>query len=213
MVKRVLLSLFLSLPFLYFPGSASAVDIEKDLSRELASTRNTVILASEKLSSGAAIASETLRIKASAENVRAIHVLLQERFKLRQEKTASVGAKAAERHENVAEGVLKALEEYLALIDAIPPDGAVSQSTLESLKQLIDKIAPPRKRPLLGTLPYKHLNYPSREPAATPAVVPAYRGGNRNVVPEDTAASAEASISAEIAELAQSLNWNPVLIY
>ncbi|KAF0220886.1 MAG: hypothetical protein FD174_883 [Geobacteraceae bacterium] len=213
MVKKVSLSLFLSLSFLYFPGSASAVDIEKDLSRELASTRKTVILAGEKLASGAFIASETGRLKASAENIRAIQLLLQERFKLRQEKSASVGAKAAERHENVAEGVLKALGEYLALIDAIPPDGAVSQSTLDSLKQLIDKIAPPRKRPLLGTLPYKHLNYPSREPATTPAVVPAYRGGNRNVVPEDTAASAEAPIPAEITELAQSLQWNPVLIY
>ena len=207
-------NLFLSfcLLFLLLPVCAYAVDVEKDLSLQLRENRKLVLAAEEKLGAGLSPASEIARLKASSDNVRAIFLLLQERYKLRQEKAASVSAKASERHERVADGVLKALEEYLGLVENIPPD-TVSPSALKTLKSLIDSIIRSRRAPLLGTLPYKHLGYPTREPATSPIITPAYRGGNRTITPADTAASTEAPISKEITTFAESLQWNPVLIY
>jgi len=169
-------NLFLSfcLLFLLLPVCAYAVDVEKDLSLQLRENRKLVLAAEEKLGAGLSPASEIARLKASSDNVRAIFLLLQERYKLRQEKAASVSAKASERHERVADGVLKALEEYLGLVENIPPD-TVSPSALKTLKSLIDSIIRSRRAPLLGTLPYKHLGYPTREPATSPIITPAYR--------------------------------------
>ncbi|TAN42406.1 MAG: transglutaminase domain-containing protein [Nitrospirae bacterium] len=63
-------------------------------------------------------------------------------------------------------------------------------------------------------LPYRGLNLPQREPKEGVSVIPAYKGGPaRGVTPEDTEETAEAPQSYEIAVLAQSLNWSPVLIY
>ncbi|MBA4373431.1 MAG: hypothetical protein C0402_11300, partial [Thermodesulfovibrio sp.] len=67
---------------------------------------------------------------------------------------------------------------------------------------------------LPGSLPYRHLNYPAREPYAGPAIRPAYKGGStKAVTPEDTGGTADVPLSAVIAEQAQALKWSPVLIY
>jgi hypothetical protein len=124
-----------------------------------------------------------------------------------------LGGKASERLEVFASVYQKAIDEYLALIDAIPAGDAVSPESLDTLKKCLDTIATPGKRPLLGVLPYKHLNYPAREPSGGPAVIPAYLGGSKIVIDADTAGSPEAPISKEISDQAQALAWNPVLIY
>lgn len=67
--------------------------------------------------------------------------------------------------------------------------------------------------PIIGSLPYTHLNYPLREPDPGPGIRPAYKGGNKSVSPEDTQSTPEAPLSTEIATLAQTLKWNLVLIY
>lgn len=87
------------------------------------------------------------------------------------------------------------------------------QVIIEKLRLLLDKIVLKKKNPILGNLPYKNLNYPSREPDTNPPIKPAYKGGNKIVSPDDTKNTEEAPISKQITELAQSLNWNPVSIY
>ena len=153
------------------------------------------------------------RLKTEAENIRTAQLLLQERFREREEEVKAKGTKAEERQRSMSEGFRKALEEYLSLIDSLPPDGAITQTDLETLSVFLDRILHKKRRPILGTLPYTHLNYPAREPNQDPPIKPAYRGGNKTVGPDDLTSTEEAPISGEIATLAQTLNWNPVSIY
>jgi len=203
---------------LYLLVAASAVDaaadeLVKGLRRDVQESKDILAGASAKLQAGSAPGSEIAGLKAAAEKIRASHLLMEERFRSSGERAAVLGGKAIERQNRVVDGYRKAVEAYLALIDALPADGTADAATIDSLKTLLETIAPKKKRPLLGSLPYKHLAYPSREPATEPNIVPAYRGGNRTVTPADTAGSSEAPLSKEIVELAQSLQWNPVLIY
>ncbi len=103
----------------------------------------------------------------------------------------------------MAEGYRKALTDYLTLIDDLPSDGTISESRIRSLQSLLEKLLPKRKRPIIGSLPYRHLNYPAVEPGTAPEITPAYKGGNKAVSPEDTRSTPEAPISKEIADLAR----------
>ncbi len=192
---------------------AAADNLEKDLVQEIQGCKTILAAAQAKVKAGGGGAAEIAKLKASAENVRADYLLLQERFQSRGNVAATLGAKAVERNNAVASGVIKAIAEYLALIDAIPPDNTASAATLDRLQTLLDALASPKKRPILGTLPYKNLGYPATEPNNASPITPAYLGGNQTVSPEDTQSTPEAPISPEIAELAKSLKWNPVLIY
>jgi transglutaminase-like putative cysteine protease/pimeloyl-ACP methyl ester carboxylesterase len=194
-------------------GTSLADELNGGLSRELSESRNAVLQALIKLRGGNPATRELAQLKGTAEAIRASHLLMQERFAANRIKTDALGGKATARLEAVAAPYQKALDDYLALIDAFPADGSVTPESLESVKALLDTISSPRKRPLLGALPYKHLNYPAREPFDGPAVIPAYQGGNRSITPADTAATPEAPLSKEIVDQAKALSWNPVLIY
>ena len=113
----------------------------------------------------------------------------------------------------MSEGYSRALEEYLSSAEGLLSGKKVSRDGVERLQNLLKRLVPERKRPLFGSLPYKHLNYPPKEPNAAAPIKPAYRGGNKTVSSEDLKGTTEAPVTKEIAELAQSLNWNPVLIY
>ncbi|MCX8117442.1 MAG: transglutaminase family protein, partial [Desulfobacterota bacterium] len=162
---------------------------------------------------GYSIHSELSDLKGLLEEVRACHLLLQERFRAREEEIKSFGEKALSRHRVMAEGVSQALLEYMALVEGLSPDRPPSLSRIEHLLTLLQTILPVRKKPIFGTLPYKHLRYPAKEPPEGPLIRPAYGGGDRVVKPEDLQSTSEAPITQEIALLAQSLNWNPVSIY
>ena len=194
-------------------GDAFEDDIENDLQKDLGRSKVLVAQIKSKLSHGASVTSELTQLKSTADDIRASTLLLDERFSLRSEKAKTLGTKALERHETMVEGYKKALTEYLGLIDSLPPDNAILRSVFDELKALLDKILPSKKHPIIGSLPYKHLNYPAQEPSTAPSITPAYLGGNKTVSPDDTAAAPEAPVSNEIATLAQSLNWNPVSIY
>ncbi len=195
------------------PTLAGATDVEKELSAELRESRAVVERAALRLQKGESPAEEAARLNALAERIRASHLILKDRFDVRQDRVASVSDKAAERHRAMADEYTTGIKELLSLIDAALQDGILSSSELESLKELLGRMVQQKKRPTFGVLPYKNLGYPAREPGSASAIVPAYRGGNRTVTPDDTKSTPEAPLSKEITELAQSLNWNPVFIY
>jgi hypothetical protein len=211
--RTLLLVLSVFMFFASFGGHAFGSDIEKDLQTRLEQSRATILTIQNKLQTGASVSSELSGLKAAADDIRISNLLLEERFKLREEKVKSLGAKAIDRHKAMVKGYRKALAGYLTLIDKLPSDGTISRSAIDKLKALLDKISPNKKRPIIGSLPYKHLNYPAQELSTAPAITPAYKGGNKIVSADDTKATPEAPISKEIADLAQSLNWNPVSIY
>jgi hypothetical protein len=45
------------------------------------------------------------------------------------------------------------------------------------------EIIPRRKLPIFGSLPYRNLNYPVKEPVRTPVIKPAYQGEMRLFFP------------------------------
>ncbi|MGD0886778.1 MAG: transglutaminase-like domain-containing protein [Thermodesulfovibrionales bacterium] len=207
--------LLLSFYFIFLPSltEASDVSLEKDLQRRLEESRHLVLKAIEKLRAVSPIADEITKLKANTGGIRATDVLLQERFRLREEEVKSKGPKAQERQRVMSEGYRKALAEYLSLVDSLPPDGKNAEAALENLKTFLDRTLKKKKKQIFGSLPYTHLNYSAKEPSADPPITPAYKGGNKTVSPDDLTETAEAPISEEIATLAQSLNWNPVSIY
>ena len=208
------LSLFLRIVFIPITSAAFDDDLEKDLQKGLTQSKVLVQAIRSRQAQGIAAEVELGQLKAAAGNIRITDLLLQERFKLREARAKASGPNALSRHQAMAEGYRAALTRYLGLIDQLPPEGSVPDTLLESLAAHLDKILPKRKRPIIGSLPYRHLNYPAREPSQAPPITPAYKGGNKTVNPDaDTRSTPEAPISKEIAALAQSLNWSPVSMY
>jgi transglutaminase-like putative cysteine protease len=214
-VFSLILLMLIGIVLVPLPGHAAETSLEKDLQTGLEQSKRLAEAGQRKLASGASAADEIAALKRLAEDIRVTDLLLQERFLLREEKTKLIGTKAVERQRDMAVGYGKALRSYLEIIDTMPApaDAQASAGTVQQLIDLLDKLVPEKKRAIIGSLPYKHLNLPAVEPTSAPAVTPAYQGGNKTVSPDDTAAAPEAPISKEIAALAQSLNWNPVSIY
>jgi len=188
---------------------AFAGEVEKTLFHDLSECARIVKRIADR--TGTPTADDITRLKQSAEAIHADRLLLSERQSALAERTAALGGKAADRQDAVSTTLLKSLDDLLSRLDAIGT--TVTPSDLDSLKQQLDLLVPHKSRPLLGALPYRHMNYPPREPALSPVIKPAYKGGDRNVYAADTSTTSEAPISKEIADLAQSLQWNPVLIY
>src|SRR3972149_1124535 len=206
--------LFLPLLFLS-PIIAAAADLdpEKDLQRRLEQSLAIIEKVKDSFQTGASTLPEIVRLKTLSADIRASHLLLQERFRLREEELKARGAKALARHRAMSGGYREALEEYLSLVDSLPPGEILSQTAIDRLQFLLTQTLPKKQSPILGTLPHRNLNYPSREPSSGPSIKPAYKGGNKTVTPEDLKSTAEAFLTKEVAELAQSLLWNPVSIY
>ncbi|MFI5294709.1 MAG: transglutaminase family protein [Thermodesulfovibrionales bacterium] len=239
-VKLLVLIIAIVLP-LSSRSFAAYNDIEKDLQEKLKQSRALLERAGEKLKAGDSGQKEISTLTALSENIKASHLLLQEKFRAREEDVKTRGAKALERHRVMEEGYQKALAEYLTLIESLQssantvgaygphpggfaeendtpdqasrPDKGGLRGVIEDLKTLLDQILPKTKRPIIGSLPYRNLNYPATQPGKSPPIVPAYKGSNKSVAPDDTQSTEEAPISEAMGTLAQSLNWNPVLIY
>lgn len=192
------------------PGALAAdLDLEKDLLHNLAATRAIIL----KLEQGQATQADLDQLQALVEECRATHLLLEERFRQRDERTHSLGSKARNRHDRMRDRYRDALEEYLGLMEGLVQEGGASPKVLELIKERIDQISPKKPRPIYGSLPYRNLNYAAQEPLLEPLVIPAYRGGDKAVSPDDTTDTPEAPLSEEIAALAESLDWNPVSLY
>ena len=85
---------FLILPAIVFmvlwPHLAGAADLslEKDLQNSLARSRTLVGQIDEKVSAGQSIQSELDQLRTLAEDIRATHLLLQERFRVRADRVS-----------------------------------------------------------------------------------------------------------------------------
>jgi len=214
----LIITLAFSMMFIPTTGHSAELSIEADLEQSLIQSMSLVNAIRSKLHQGLSAVSEITRLKANTDNIKVANLLLDERFKLREEKVKALGFKAVERHNNMVEAYRKALTEYLSLVDSLPSgnlpsDVSTQLKIIDKLGKVLGIIIHQKKRPIIGSLPYKHLNYPAQEPGTADAITPAYKGGNKSVSPNDTTTSPEAPISKEIASVAQSLNWQPVAIY
>ncbi len=215
--RGICLRILLALSGILLAGVSMAGEREAERSQQerLEQSRGQLRQAEGKLKAGVSAAREINTLKALAEEIKAFDALLSAKFRIRGEDVKTRGGRAVQRQRAMEEGYQKALGEYLGLVEGL--QAAVESDnllTIEKLTELLDRVMPRNRRPILGSLPYRSLNYPSREPYAGVSVRPAYKGGSTgDVTPEDTMETDEAPLSAEIAALAQSLKWNPVLIY
>jgi len=107
---------------------ADVADLEKDLQASLEQSRRQVSLAARKLEAGIDASPEIARIRTLAENIRITNLLLEERFKLREEKARSLGSEVLSRQQAMAEGYRKAIQEYLEIVESLPAAGSGQQS-------------------------------------------------------------------------------------
>ena len=192
---------------------AADIDIEKELQQGLEESRSVIARAKEKLTNGDPITTQVERLKAIAEDIRVSHLLMQERFRSREEDAEQLGGKALARHHAVVERYRHALETYLTLIENLPSDDGLSDPDLDDLQTLLDGLLYQTTPLIYGSLPYRHLRYPLHQPETDPAITPAYQGDNLSVTPADLAPTVEAPRAEAIVTLAESLNWQPVEIY
>ncbi|MEA5114445.1 MAG: transglutaminase domain-containing protein, partial [Geobacteraceae bacterium] len=193
--------------------SVRADELEQGLDLKFRQSRIVLSKAGAKLRKGESVTAEIDQVRKLAEDAQADGMLLAERFRLLEVKASEMGGSVAARQKSVTEGFAKALEEYLALIAAIPPDGNVSPATLSIIDKVLDRLISRKNHPLLGNLPYRHPSFPPKEPDQSASIIPAYQNGNSVVDSQDTAPSPEAEISPAVGELAKSLGFSPVLIY
>ncbi|MEW6571760.1 MAG: transglutaminase domain-containing protein [Nitrospirota bacterium] len=209
--------IFICILLFFCPGLIEARDmsLEKELQGRLKESRIAVRKAKDKKSRGKNIHEDISLLKVKSEEIKEMFHRLQGKFKAREEeiKKFPEAKKALSRHKEMVESFNRAMNEYLDLIKSISDDGGDVQDIIERLDFQLEKILHKKKLPIHGNLPYRNPDYSSIEPNQEPAIKPAYKGGNKAVSPDDTKSIEEAPISEEIAGLAQSLNWDPVLIY
>jgi RHS repeat-associated protein len=193
---------------------AGNVDLEKDLAKTLLQSQKLTEQALGKIQKGEKATAELNGLAREAEEIKASHMLLQERHNEQAEKARALGGKALQRQTEVTDRFDHVLNELLSLFDSL--SAAKEKSPVEILNELkknLKLLVPAKSRPLLGSLPYRHLNYQVKEPNLTPAIVPAYRADTPVDSAADLQSAPEGQNSHEIANLAQSLGWSPARIY
>ncbi|HAD03422.1 MAG TPA: hypothetical protein DCF93_01815, partial [Desulfuromonas sp.] len=215
MVKKFVSALVVLSSVFLGAGSAYSgnAELEKDLASSLRRSQKVVAQIQRKRGEGQPIRAEMAELQAEAEGLRASKMLLEERFRGRGQHARDLGGKARQRQEVMEIRYHEVLGQLQPLLDEIAREGTPPAATLDALQGLFKQIGPEKNTPILGSLPYSHLNDAVRAPVAAPLLVPAYRGGNSAVGAADTQGSTDAPITPEIAVLAQSLDWNPVRIH
>ena len=99
---------------------ADIADLEQELQASLEQSGKQVSLAARKFERGLDASSEIVRLRTLSENIRITHLLLEERFRLREERVQTLGSSALSRQQAMAEGYKAALTEYLSLMDSLP---------------------------------------------------------------------------------------------
>ena len=171
------------------------------------------------LQNGKSAKTEIDRLKSIIENIKVTNLLLEERFRLREEKVKGLGSKAIERHQAMKEGYEAALKEYLAIVDSLISGSQTStirdqQTTVIKLKKILDKVLPKKKKPIIGSLPYKHLNYPAKEPSTQPGDNARIQGRKQDRQSRrHERAPKKRQYQKRSRPLPSRLNWNPVSIY
>jgi hypothetical protein len=105
-MKRYLISLLVLSLFFVFPllTVASDLNLEIGLQKTLEKSRTVLDQIKKKVSDGQPIASELTLLSTLEDEIKASHLLLQERFRMREEEVKAHGARALKRHQEMSEG-------------------------------------------------------------------------------------------------------------
>lgn len=194
---------------------APAAGIETEIHKSLEASLALIDRAKKKLEAGKQARDDIAAIKSLAQSIASSHAAIEEAFKTKEEQIHSRGARSLDRHHAMTGSYRQTIDKYTALVESLNPRSAASAqlSVVKKLKSLLERTLHKSRRPILGSLPYRDLNYPAKRPDSSPSIKPAYQGGNQADGPDDLKSTAEAPIDRDIAALAASLNWNPVALY
>ncbi|MCP4693899.1 MAG: hypothetical protein GY859_38040, partial [Desulfobacterales bacterium] len=192
---------------------ASEAGPEKRMRALLESGRDAIRIIQRKSEAGHDIHAEFTAFKTIIHAIEQENETLLETFRHRTEQLGEIGRTAALDHEAMTERVLPAIQTLLEEANALNTPADLTAASLQIMADLLETLAPTRKRPIHGVLPVRRLNYPGQTPTYQPTTVPAYLGGVDYVAPGDLEGSPEGEITREIAALAQSVGWTPMAIY
>ncbi|MFH0725314.1 MAG: transglutaminase domain-containing protein, partial [Pseudomonadota bacterium] len=196
-----------------FADAGGGNGMEKKMQRSLSECRSLVVKMKADLENGRPIGSDLNRLKVLAQDISDIHILLQKEFVETEKKVNGLGAHAADRHQQMKIKYTETIQGFLDAVLQIGDESDADRIVLDALLNLLNEKSPRKKRPIFGSLPYRHMNLPARQPVKTPAMIPAYKGGDGTAGEADLLSIPEAPVTREIALLAESLHWNPVEIY
>ncbi|MDY6906202.1 MAG: transglutaminase-like domain-containing protein, partial [Thermodesulfobacteriota bacterium] len=153
------------------------------------------------------------------EDLEVNHLLLDARMQDFAGRAATLGGAAASRQADIRATYNRVLPPLLELLHQLCAD--TQEQTDVSFTELVDDILlllgdalrPAHNIMIHGLLPVRPCEYPTISPTTEPAIVPAYAGGDIAIAPADTEPAPEVQITEAIADLAASLDWNPVNIY
>jgi len=186
--------------------------LEKELVKAIRRSSQLIDKARNLSHQGKSPSDELKKLKKHAEEIQAIHLLLNDRLEVQGQMARQLGKKASERQEAWAGRYRAVFDELLPLLYRLNSSEDISQ-TLDVLKVVFEKFDTKTSNPILGALPYRKLAYPVQPPVYVPQIIPAYKSISAGSTADDLQSSPEATLSPVIVELAQSLNWSPVEIY
>ncbi|TLM69003.1 MAG: alpha/beta hydrolase [Deltaproteobacteria bacterium] len=149
-------------------------------------------------------------------------LLVSERLRLRGNAlTGNSSLLGLERHGEAEKRYKAAMSRVLSGLDALKTTGSSDVSMLETLRDALDELAPPRWPAIHGALPYRNSPFQGQLPLPAPQIVPAYRmTGSVPATAADLAGAPEAPVSRMIFDLAKTIaasagrtHWDPAAIY
>lgn len=200
-------------------GEAAAADDSPEQMLRSATERARRVVESQLLDPGASGNAAALR--RVYEEILACHLLLTERWHLREELLRRGETLGVERHRVATANYTAAISRVL---EAFARTGALPETEDSSLKELLaalDELAPPRRPAIHGILPYHQPRFQTSKPREIPRIIPAYRQPVMvSATADDLAGSPEAPVSPMISSQAKRIaatagrsHWDPAAIY
>jgi len=120
-MKKCLIRFLVAGSFFLFPptGLTSELNLARDLLRGLEQGKRVLDQIKKNLIEGRPIAAELGQFDGLTEEAKAAGLLLDERFKIREEEAGTRGAIALKRHQEMAEGYRRSLRDYLGLVESL----------------------------------------------------------------------------------------------
>jgi len=188
---------------------ASGSRIEADLTKELKKTLELVLSLKIKVEADSPTKAGIQGLARQYEDIRACRLLIQSQFEDRLEK---LGPRSAQRHRQMAGAYESLIRDVLSLMQKVMAEK--KPEDIEALIELLSRAIREREeKRIFGNTPYRHIGYTAQAPVSGPVVTPAFQTDSVVYEPADLNVAADKQVAKKIADLAQTLQWNPVSIY
>ena len=138
---------------------AGDMDLGQDFHQELQLSHPAAKKGKEKEKKGRSAGQEIAQLRANAGRIRADNAKLKENFADVEGEVELLGLSAVERHKVMEDKYDQAMEEYLSLIEGLPPGKKATAEDRDTFNPQLDKTPHKEKSSVLKTLPFRKLNH------------------------------------------------------